>query len=246
MEHPHVVQLTLNYNRYTLMQRNLKSFLDQDYIGNHTLVIWNTGSPLKLGDFHIPNNKKVILMNSNLEYSSVGAKYNEAVMNVPYCQIINFLDSDDFALPHNITNGVIGLNKAILSGKEAYKPYFNFFLNGSGCNLNHNVHEGAIFLSKNYLDRHTFLDNSVKYHDGWLLPLIQNDLISVEKDGKPGWVYTWGESIPTYKMSGREDTKGNFISSQQLQNDTGNGKDLVPLTDKEMNHYYNIVKSVHS
>lgn len=240
--YPRVVQLTLNYNRYNLMKRNLKSFLDQDYIGSHTLLIWNTGAPLELGELHLPDNKKVIIINSDKDYNSVGDKYNTAIEYLKDFDVINILDSDDFALPTNISNGVKGFNRAKAQDKLAYKPLYNFFLNGSSCSLSSNVHEGSIFVDLDHVYKWKFFENSVKYHDKWLLPLIQENKIFVDKDGKSSWIYTWGENIPTYKMSGKEDSKANYLSSQQLQNDTGNGKKLIPLSDKEMQYYYNLIK----
>lgn len=240
--YPKVLQLTLNYNRFTLMRRSLKSFIDQDYQGPHTLLIWNTGAPLELGELHLPENKKVIVVNSNKEYSCVGDKYNTAIEYLNDYEVINMLDSDDFALPHNITNGVLGYQKAQNENKLAYKPLYNYFLNGSSCSLSSNVHEGSIFVNYEHVYKRKFFENSVKYHDKWLLPLIEENKILVDSEGKPGWVYTWGENIPTYKMSGKEDSKGNYLSSQQLQNDTGNGQKLIPLSDSQIKDYYNLIK----
>jgi len=216
------LQLTLSYNRATLLSRALYAYLQQDCEGKSTMLIFNTGKPYELNIGDLPPNKEVILINSDKEYNSVGEKYVEAMKYIPEdCTTINLKDDDDFDTSDGMRRALEGLQK---SGKSAYKSaksYFHFQgkITQEGNNL-----EGSIFMKIEHLRKYGFhTEYSVKYHDAWLLPLLQNKDIQIDENCKPYFVYDWHCPTPTYKMSGLGETEANFQNSQLISNDFGNG-----------------------
>lgn len=232
----HIVQLTLTYGRATLLSRALYAYLQQDYEGKSTMLIFNTGKPYQLNLGELPPNKEVILINSDKEYNSVGEKYIEAIKYIPEdCTDIVCLDEDDFYVSDGLKRGYEGLQK---SGKSAYKSaksYFHFQgkITEEGNNL-----EGSIFMKIGHLRKYGFhTEYSVKYHDAWLHPLLQNKDIEIDENCKPYFVYDWHTMVPTYKMSGLGETGANFQNSQLISNDFGNGI-LIP----ESLNYHKIIE----
>jgi len=231
---PKVVQLTLTYNRHKLLERNLASFLEQDYEGEHTLFIYNTGEPTTLAPLTLPPNKKVILLNNQKdyitrgEYSCVGDKYRDAFIHLRDYEVINILDDDDMALPNNMSNCVNGYLRALEEGKLSYKPKKSWFLYHDDVYSAENVCEGSIFIDFKFMKSVAFPSVSVKYHDCWVHPL-QGSLMLVDKDAPATWIYDWGNYSPAYKMSGKADTPANFKASQQLSRDIGDGI-ITPLS----------------
>lgn len=224
---PKVVQLTLTYNRHSLLERVLRCFLEQDYEGDSTLFIYNTGEPTQLTDLQLPANKKVVLINNQKNlvtkepYMSVGEKYRDALSLIPDdTDIINHLDDDDLAMPNHLSEGVKGI---LRNGKKGYKPKYSWFRHRQGITKAENVFEGSIFVTYEHLKSTGYLPVSVKYHDGWLLPLVAEGSIA-DPNGPSTWVYDWGGDYKAYKMSGRgQDTQENFLTSQVTSVDVGDG-----------------------
>lgn len=217
-------ELTLTFNRFTLMQRSLYNFLNQDYEGNALLLIFNTGEKFELGHFDIPPNKEVILINDQSDFPSIGDKYMKAIEYIPsYIQTVNIKDDDDSTTTDHITQGIKGLLKG---GNKAYKPQKSYFYHQGILTLQENTFEGSIFMKVEHLRDHKVLRGySVKYHDGWLLPLIQEDQIFVDPDGIPTFLYDWHNPahLNTYKMSGRLESQENYDLSKLHAKDYGTG-----------------------
>lgn len=220
------LQLSLTYGRATLLSRALYSYLQQDYEGESTMLIFNTGKPYKLGEFEISGNKKVILINSDKNYSCVGDKYLEAIKYIPdNISIVSIIDDDDVNTPDGMRRALHGLKD---SGKSAYKSEKSFFHYQGNITQESNNLEGSIFMDINHLLKYKFLTgHSVKYHDAWLLSLLEKDEIKVDKECEPYFIYDWCNPTPTYKISGLGETETNFQNSQMLSNDMGNGI-LIP------------------
>lgn len=246
-----VVQLTLTYNRHTLLERNIASFISQDYEGEHTMVIFNTGEPTTLINLDLPDNKKIILINNQKdyitgnEYNSVGDKYRDAYTHLEGYDIIVHLDDDDFAFPNNISEGVKGMQKAYSQNKLSYKPKLSWFLYLDKVFKAENVCEGSIFVDFNFMKSIKFPSNSVKYHDCWVHPL-QLDKMLVDSEGISTWIYDWGRYSPTYKMSGRGiDDELNYLASKANLKDFGDGI-LIPLNKNLLNKIYNNINEKES
>lgn len=221
MNKPHVLQISLTYNRATLLERALYCFLNQDYDGPATLLIFNTGDRTELGHFDIPHNRYIVLINSDKEYKSVGEKYLDSMQYWPDSDIICICDDDDMTLPNYISEGVKGLIKG---AKKAYKPEYSFYHQGGQIHRVSNTHEGSIFMKASHLKEHGFhSEYSVKYHDKWLIPLITENEIFVDLDGIASWLYDWFNPIPVYKMSGRQESQENYQVSQLEAKDKGTG-----------------------
>lgn len=232
------VQLTLTYNRATLLSRALYAFLNQDYEGQMTLLIFNTGKFTELGNFEIPSNKHIILINDQTtEYNSVGAKYTEAIKHLPKgTEIVNIQDDDDYHLSFGVRENIAALLKC---GKKAYKPGKSYFHYEGKITLESNNLEGSIFMKSSHIKEHGFGQNlSVEYHNQWLLPLIKENEMFIDPEGCPSFVYDWHTPGPIWKMSGLGETKDNFNLSKLHSNDYGNGI-LIPSSKHILHELHN-------
>lgn len=227
-------QITLVYNRFTLMQRALYYFLNQKTEHRTLLLILNTGKHFELGYFDIPENKSVILINDQeTDFKSVGEKYNKILQYLPEdVDTVNCLDEDDGALDHHIQQGV---DRLLQSGKSAWKPSQSYFHHNNQLTLQSNVFEGSIFMKADHLRKYKFhSDKSVKYHDAWLHPLVANDDVMVDTTGVPSFLYDWSLPIPCYKMSGRLESQENYETSKIEAKDFGTGV-LIPSSKHIIN-----------
>lgn len=228
-----VVSIVTTYNRDRCLQRSLRSFIEQDYSGEHTMLIFNTGVATSLPYIDLPSNKTIQLFNITKDYKSVGEKHFDALQLITDADLVTHSDVDDLFLPNHISEGVLGFKKG---GKLAYKPKISYYKDYRGVHKDENVFEPSIFIDYKYLQGKGYFFNNVKYHDKWLLPLIQNNDIFVDPEGKSTFMYDWSGEIPVHKMSGRPDTNSNFLLSQQNETDSGSGI-TIPL-EKEIFYKY--------
>jgi hypothetical protein len=239
----HVLCCTTTYNRDTCLQRLLRSYLEQDYQGKSTLLVFNSGVETSFPEFDLPENKEIILVNrvtdevTGKPYASVGDKYRDSLLNLEGIDVWTSSDVDDIFLPNHISKGVEGMQKAYQIGMLAYKPKKSYYMSGGKIYRNENVYEPSIFIDFSHIKEHGFHSNSVKYHDKWLLPLVMNNKIFSDPQGESTFCYDWG-GIPVYKMSGKgEDTPQNFLNSQKKERDFGSG--ITNPSDKES--YYKLI-----
>lgn len=243
----HCTLICTTYNRNTYLTRILRSFLEQDYKDMCTLLIFNSGKETALENIELPDNKKIILINkttfsnTNKEYSCIGEKYIDALSLVPKCNIITSYDCDDIFLPNHVSEGVKGMIKAYNNNKLAYKPKYSFFKSAQEIIKQENVFEPSIFVDYNWIKEQQYYKVNVKYHDKWLLPLIYENKILVDREGISTFCYDWSGEIPVYKMSGKKDDNLNFILSQSTESDTGNGITIAMSKEK----YCNYIKDIY-
>lgn len=230
----HVVSIVTTFNRDRCLQRSLRCFLEQTYDGKHTMLIFNSGKPTSIPDLELPDNKEIILINRDEEFSSVGQKHQEALNSIDSCDLVTHSDVDDFYLPNHISEGVKGFKRG---GKKAYKPQRSYYLSLTNLSCVENVFEPSIFVEFNHLKQHGYYDKNVTYHNKWLLPLLSDDIF-VDPDGPPTFIYDWSGQLPVYKMSSKPDTNEHYAISQQRENDYGSGI-THPISKEE---YYKFIK----
>lgn len=239
-----IVWLTCTYGRYKCLQRNLKCYLDQDYEGSSVMYICNTGLSLRLPDnFELPSNKKIYIDNVSADkFISTGQKFSYAVGRVqelfPEATVITHADDDDIFLPNHLSQGMIGMDKAIASNKLAYKPFYSYYRERKDGELitvlANNTLEPSIFVDAKYLFDKKYANVSVRYHQYWLDPLIDQGKILIDEKGKATLIYNWGDnggenSWNIYKMSGSgNDSYQNYIAHKLYSKDMGMGI-LIPF-----------------
>lgn len=255
-----IVWLTCTHGRYRCLQRNLRCYLDQDFKGESVMFICNTGTPLKLGDIELSSNKHVYLDNATfMGFKSVGEKYNHALKLVmhlyPQATVITSADDDDIFLPNHLSQGSLGLVKAHVNKKMAYKPQQSYFRarDKEGNVTIHKVEntlEPSIFVPINWVKEKGYAEVSVKYHQQWLDPLIDNDMLFIDKEGVSTLIYNWGDnggpdSWGIYKMSGSgKDDTHNYISHLVHSKDMGEGNENTLYPSDNNEQYYNLVKEI--
>jgi len=243
-----VLLICCTFHRFSCLKRALKCYIDQDYPGDSTLFIYNSGREIRLPELSLPQNKKVVLVNTTKRFDSVGEKYNNALEEASLLgnfDIVNSWDDDDLRLPTFISDGVEGMVKARTLNMRAYKSLYSYFRQNHGeISLMNNVMEPSIFVDYEHIKEKGYGNLNVKYHDSWLHPLIGEHTILADHDGRPSFIYNWGGDQSVFKMSGGAETPERYIIHQVNSTDTGEKENytLSPSTDEEIAKYYNEIK----
>lgn len=243
---PNVYCLTATCGRHNLLERSIRFFINQDYNGDHTMLIYNNSVvPQKLEiREELPNNKKIILINNHIDsitkkpYKTLGGIYNDMITYIPEeCDIVNHTDDDDIFLPNHISEGVKGLLKAQELGKIAYKPRKSYYRHPNGVELMENVLEPSIFMKYQHLKNFGYSLETTAQHMQWVQPLVSSNMILSDEEGIPTLIYNWGDHIPTFKTSGDPGNKNNFSNYRNFSQDHGN-QILTPWSKAEVEEYY--------
>lgn len=252
----HVLCLSATCGRHHLMERSLRLFLQQDFGGEHTLLIYNN-SPVQqeLAPLELPDNKHVILINQNIDsetgkqYTSLGAIYNDLWKRIDPEEypIVTHWDDDDLFLPNHIKEGFWGLMRARLRSDGiyyAYKPKYSFYRSAEGVSLSENTLEPSIFVDSQHVKDHGYSLTTTEQHLQWVNPLKEKDEIFVDPAGIPTLIYNWGDiDIWTFKTSGDYRNPNNFNNYRQHSIDHGDYI-LTPWTLEQIEPYYNQVRNV--
>lgn len=238
--------ITATAGRVTCLKRAIKYFINQNYEGPHTMLIFNNSEvEQKLNTQDLPDNKKIILVNrhisreTNKPYKNLGEIYRDAMLYIPeQCEIITHSDDDDTFLPNHISEGVKGIKKAFKQGKTAYKPKYSY-LRGVDFKtaLVENTLEPSIFLTKQHLFTYGYGDYSTEQHLTWYDPLHKENKLFIDPDGKPTLIYDWSGTQGVFKTSGDYQNPQNFSNYRTHSKDHGDGL-LTSASDEEVSKYY--------
>lgn len=244
-----VLSITATCGRHTILERCVAMFLNQDYQGEHALLIYNNSEiSLSLDAFEISPNKKILLVNRCIDsktgekYSSLGAIYNDALTYIPKeYGTINHMDDDDLYLSSHISEGVKGL---IRGGKKAYKPKYSFYRSYEGVVKSNNVLEPSIFLQRDWLEKYGYSLVTTEQHLQWLHPLQKSNELYVDEKGTSTLIYNWGDQdIKTFKSSGDPYNPLNFNNYRIKSKDHGD-KIITPWPKEKIQQFLkNVTKS---
>lgn len=240
-----VLCITATKNRHTHLEKLVRCFLEQDYEGEHTLLIFNNAEQAQQLDDNSTPNKRIVLINNHLHsktgrpYDNLGSIYNDILSFVEKLEIkpdlVNHMDDDDFFFPSHIKEGVEGYKRG---GKLGYKPEKSYYKYNRGVELINNFLEPSIFVNYEFLTFNGYWDRNVDLHHKWLLTLERNDVLYVDKNGKPTFVYDWGSNIPTFKTSGNPNNPANFKNYEKFSQDIGD-QVITPMPLAAYNEYIN-------
>lgn len=248
-----VVSILATCGRHTCLERSIRCFLDQDYEGPHTLLIYNNAKErLELSNIELPENKKILLINKNYSsetneaYKNLGEIYRDILEFIPDdIEIVYHHDDDDIFLPNHISEGIKGIKEAFSRDQIAYKPMYSYYRSPEGMHIMRNNLEPSIFLTVKHLKKFRYSDATTEQHLQWLNPLVDKDLIYVKEHGIPTLIYNWGDGnkIPTYKTSGDCKNPNNFNLCREMSRDHGDGI-ITPISHKEAREYYKLVDNL--
>lgn len=244
---PIIASLTCFHGRHRNVERVIRHFLDQDYIGKHYLLLYNNSKVEQiLSKIDTHSNKIIILINNHIdfetsiEYTNVGDIFRDALQSLPEdVEIVTMFDSDDSFLPNHISAGVEGMKKAQQLGCLAYKPYNSYFLYENKCKLLHNTLEPSIFVDYKYILQEGFNPTTVTYHQKWIDVLVARKQLFVDSDGIPTLLYNWQQDHGNHKISGGADDAYNFEAHRKWETDFGDGI-LTPAPEIEAQYFYRL------
>lgn len=235
--------------RHKLAERSLRFFLDQDYEGEHTLLIYNNSNVEQaLHPVHVREGQHVLLVNQNIStrtgepYTNLGDIYNDALEHVfKDTDVIIHWDDDDIFLPNHISEGVEGLKIAQGINKKAYKPAKSYYRHPGGIQLMSNTLEPSIFTEADHIRKYGYSTSTTDQHLQWVNPLVYGNMIAVDEHGKPTLIYNWGDTdIPTFKTSGNAGHPNNFKNYRDFSRDHGD-QVLIPWSKESVQKYYDLV-----
>lgn len=246
---PNVYVLTATCGRHTCLERSVRCFIEQDYEGEHTMLIHNNSDISQV--LHLPNlpkNKHIKLINldrelvSGKKYTSLGQIYNDTITFIPpECEVISFWDDDDIFLPNHISEGVKGYIKSQTTSSErytGYKPAKSYYRGPDTIALVSNTLEPSMFVSSQHIKNYGFSDTTSDQHHQWL----SKANIFIDPEGTPTMIYNWGDhNIPTWKTSGDPGNPNNFKNYRVFSQDHGD-KIVIPITREHIQKYYDLIK----
>lgn len=261
-----ITLITCFHGRHRCVERIIRCFLNQDYNGELTLLLYNNSrTPQQLDYIELPENKHIILVNNNIdkvtgvEYTNVGDIFRDAITYVPEgTKLINWFDSDDIFLPNHVSEAAriyFDIEDLRIFGEydstaepmseermfRAYKPYYSYYFHDDNqIDLSHNNMEPSIFIDFNWVKEHGFLSTNSSYHNGWLTPLKEQKKIYDPKEGVPTFLYCWQNNNGNHKISGLGDREDNFKIHRETESDHGDGV-LSPVHPEEVQKYYDLI-----
>lgn len=252
---PSVYCLTATCGRHSCLERLVRFFLDQDFTGDHTLLIYNNSDVSQVLHLpeDLPSNKHIKLVNNHIcyttktPYQNLGEIYTDMLKLVPDdTDIVCFWDDDDIFLPNHLSEGVRGLfrgsalrlDKALdyIQPALGYKPAKSYYRHDKGIDTVSNTLEPSIFVYTSFIKEHGFYLTTSDQHLKWVEAL--GNRLYVDQKGKPTLVYNWGDTtIPTFKTSGDPGNPKNFENYRRFSQDHGDGI-VVPIKPEHSQKYY--------
>lgn len=242
MKLPHVVAICGTKGRYTHLRKLIRCFLEQNYKGLHTLLIYNNGKNVyELSALDLPPNKKIILINNYIykatgeSYTNVGQVFTDALseLSVLSPDICTHMDDDDLFLPNHLTEGVIGILKG---GKKGYKPEYSYFIDTNKMELQKNIMEPSVFICFDFLKNTGYDMDSAKYNWKWYYGLENSNNLFIDPEGVPTHIYDWSNRIPVWKISGDPNNIDNYNNHNLYSKDIRD-EPLTPITIEELLAY---------
>ncbi len=251
-----VCLITCTYNRVKCVNRIVRMFLDQEYDGDVTHLIYNNSPheliyPLDVLN-SLPSNRKVIFINNHKQLSTgipysevgnVGDIFRDAFTFIPDdIDIVTHFDDDDIFLPNHVKEGVKGMERAEKYGKQAYKPKASYFGYQGKVQLASNTLEPSIFMTYDWLKEHQYRQSVVDYNQGWEEPLRLKDSIFVDEYGIPTFLYDWMGQTGVFKISGSHNNRDNFDNHKAHSKDVG--PFIHPISNLEAIGLYRLIENV--
>lgn len=239
-----VCLITATKGRHSHLERVCRFFLNQVYQGKMYHLIYNNSCVPQRLNTNMPAN--VILVNNCVsyetgkKYENLGEIYNDAMTHVPEdVDIISMFDDDDIFLPNHVEEGVKGFLRAKEKDMLAYKPLKSYFKSNRGVQLMNNVLEPSIFVDFAHIKEYGFSGETTAQHHQWLNPLMRDNKILADTEGKPTLIYNWGDDLPAFKTSGNPSNPRNFHNYEAFSQDNGD-KIITPWTTQAVKKYYKV------
>lgn len=205
--------LTLTYQRYSILEEAIQSYLSQDYIGESEMIIINDSPNVEYVYEH-PNIK---IFNCKERFKSISAKLEFGYKQCRYDYIYR-LDDDDLLTPWALT--LIDQYIKENTDYEVYRSTHSYlFTDNKFTSKFESINTGNVY-TKEYLNRIIFPNKSGD-EDVEITFGNNSKVITVDK-GKYTMIYRWGGD--TYHISNTD--LGFYLPL--------NNEEVLSLTDKNI------------
>jgi glycosyltransferase involved in cell wall biosynthesis len=221
--------LTLTYLRKDLLEEAIQSFLNQDYNGEHEMVIVND-CPNVVYSFNHP---KIKIYNISPRFSSVGLKL-EWGMKHSSGDYVYRLDDDDLMTPWALSLQ----NEYILNnpGYDVYRCQKHYFYsNNKYQDLSDSINNGNCY-SRDFINRIDWIDKSIGEDNH--ITFHQNAKIYTGDSGRYSMAYRWGMGV--YHISGMGDIPNEEI--YEITDRSNKESGIITLTPKLNKDYWSEIK----
>ncbi|GAA4168341.1 glycosyltransferase family A protein [Sphingobacterium ginsenosidimutans] len=218
-----VTAIMATCGRHSLCERSLSLFLNQTYSDCELIIFQNSAIKQDLSPDVDRNAVRLINQSidslTNSPYKTLGAIYRDAFRYISDdTDIVIFWDDDDLFSKDHIEKGVDGF---IRGGKKAYKPEYSYFRYDNNISLEANNMEPSIFVDRKHVSNFGFSETTTDQHLNWLNPLLRDDDIFIDSNGKPTLIYNWGDDIFSFKTSADCENPENFDNYRKYSFDHG-------------------------
>ena len=194
--------LTLTYERHTILEEAIESYLRQDFKGESEMIVINDSR-----SDYIYDHDNIRIINIKDRFQSVGKKLEFGFSQCKYDYIYR-LDDDDLLAPWALTNTWEDISKN--PNYEIYRSDAHYFFeNNIYIKKAWNVNTGNVY-TKKYLSR-IQLPNKSLGEDFDITFSNQAKIYESNRDEK-SMIYRWG--MNTYHVSGMGDIGNEAINQQ--------------------------------
>lgn len=205
------------YGRFTCVERSIQFFINQDYVGETELVIYNTDVDYPLELCKELKNKNIAIINNatdyvtNKPYNNIGAIRRDSLRHGSGDYYICW-DDDDIFLPWNIRQCMDGLK--VHSDAWSWKPHRSMFWKGGyEPELAGNVMEASVISRFDKIMEFGFdLHQGGGEHLAWEGAFRRHKKIIVDKNSIPAYCFNWADQgeMRGHKQSGTYGREDNF------------------------------------
>jgi hypothetical protein len=221
--------LTLTYKREHLLEECIYSFLLQENVINHELLIINDNPNVE----YIFDHPNINIINVKKRFESISDKLKFGFANSKFNYIYR-LDDDDLLAENSIINIENNINNNL--GFDIYRSKnVHFFVNNKYEGLSSNVNNGNLY-TKEYINNIQFpntsfgedYDITFKFN----AKIYQSDITTM--------IYRWG--MDTMHISGLGNNTNEYIlsKSDEILKNTKTGK--IYLSPNFKSDYYSIIR----
>lgn len=233
------------YRRFTCVERSIRMFMNQDYIGDMELVVMNTDDeyPFSIGK-ELGSNRKIRVINNNIDhvtgkkYDNIGSIRRDALSYATGTHYICW-DDDDIFMPWNVRQCVDGLNRN--PDMWSWKPEYSMFWSSSGkLEIAGNAMEASIISSIEKIKEFGFIPHKGGgEHLSWLDKFNKLKKIKIDGDSIPAYCFNWSDQgvMRGHKQSGTIDHPDNFNYHKANTSDYAT-RPLEPFSLPEMTEMY--------
>lgn len=233
--------LTLTYQRHSLLEEAIESFLRQDFSGESEMLIINDSDQVD----YVFEHPKIRIINLKERFPSIGQKLSFGFSQCKYDYVYR-LDDDDLLAPRALRNTWDDIVSH--PGYEIYRSDGHYYFESNRFKgISGSVNNGNVY-TKQYLTRIQIPE--VSFGEDYAMTFNFNAKIFESRRAQKTMIYRWG--MGTFHISGMGNASSDTINQRTdhlvadiaKQNHTGIEEGLLVLQPHFREDYYQQIQAV--